>query len=373
MKTHSNMARAKAQLVVRQPFFASILLRKELIEDSSIPTAGVDKRGQIYYNPEFVEELSVQSLIFLLAHEVMHVCFQHASRVGTRDKRRANRAMDCVINELLIKEQVGDFIEKGQRWPNAENMTWEEVYALLPETPEGWAWGDENGGIGDDLLDRGAPMSESDVSEVEAQIKVAIAQAAQAAKMQGKLPAGIARLVDELINPPTPWYKHLEQYMNDLVKSSDVTWSRPNRRYISQGIYLPGASKEPKMGEVVVVIDTSGSIGAAELAHFGGHLNDILEQCVPEKVTVLYVDSEVSGVDEYTAEDFPVKLVPKGGGGTDMPKAWEWCDANGVEPDVMVMLTDGYTSWGTAPTFPLVVACTTKQVCPWGTTLQIGG
>ena len=90
----SNLDRAKVQLVTQHPFFASILLKRKLIEDNTIPTAAVDQRGQIYYNKQFVDKLSVDQLVFLLCHEVGHVIGQHASRRGARHAKKWNIAGD---------------------------------------------------------------------------------------------------------------------------------------------------------------------------------------------------------------------------------------------------------------------------------------
>jgi predicted metal-dependent peptidase len=84
---------------------------------------------------------------------------------------------------------------------------------------------------------------------------------------------------------------------------------------IEDGLYLPSADKKPAMGTMVVQIDESGSIGNDELAHFAGHLNKMLETCTPERLIVLHTDTRVAKVEEFTVEDFPVKLKSYAGGG----------------------------------------------------------
>lgn len=360
-----NIDRAKAKLVIQQPFYASLVLQRPLNPTYRIPTAGADARGRIYYNPRFLaskEVGDVQKIVFLLAHEVLHIAFNHCHKdvIGQRDPKACNIAMDKVINELLIKDKVGEFIAGGMRHPGAENMKWQDLY----NEDDGKGGGGGGGGIGDDLMEcpDGEP-SPAEAEALQAQAKVDLAQAAQSAKMQGKLSSNVQRLVDDLLYVKTPWYDILSRWMQGFV-SSDYSWKRPNRRMMAHGMYLPGLNKTPSMGEMVIGVDTSGSIGAEELAVFGGHINRIIEECVPEKVHVVYCDSQVAHVDTFTPEDFPVKLVGYGGGGTDMTKVWAWQEEHAPDADCLALLTDCYTPWPDAVSVPSVVLSTTDQSAP---------
>ena len=356
--------KAKTQLVLDHPFFASLLLRKPLTRINT-GTLGVDKRGNIYYNPRFIIEknLTVRNLVFGLAHEVMHAALLHFPRMGTRNQKKWNYAGDAVINDTLREAGVGDFIDGGVEWAGGRNESTEEIYAKLPESDGG---GEGPGGIGDDFVDNGdGPLSESEMTEIEATTKTAVAQAAQAARMQGKLPANIARMVDALLEVKTPWYYILERFMVAQSKA-DYSWKSPNRRFAHQGIYLPSLASENAMGELVVVVDTSGSIGDRELSYFGGHLNRILETCRPEKTTVIYCDAAVAHVDEFSHDEMPVALARHGGGGTDMREAFNYVTKKGMHPDCAVLFTDGYTPWPQSLDYPLVTLCTTDVEVPIG-------
>ena len=179
----TTLDRAKVAIVTQHPFFASILMKRKLIEDNTIPTAGVDQRGQIYINTEFVEKLSVDELVFLLCHEVGHVIGQHSSRVGTRNRKKWNIAGDAWINDMLKAANVGQFIAGGVDMPGSKDTTVDEIYNKLPDTPDGD--GDGPGGVGDDLIQRGSAMSDEEATRIDAEYRVEIAQAAQAAKAQG--------------------------------------------------------------------------------------------------------------------------------------------------------------------------------------------
>lgn len=357
---------AKSQLVLRQPFFASLVLRRPLIITERItPTAAADAKGRIYVNPRFVLSKpvgEVSKLVFLLAHETMHIAFMHCHKatVGERNMRACNIAMDKVINELLIAENCGEFIEGGQRHAGAENMKWQDLYI---EPPPGGGGGDP-GGIGDDLVacPDGEP-GDAESQEIEEQMKQEIAQAAQAAKMQGKLPASMQRIVDDLLNVRVPYHQIMERFMVAFTQT-DYSWKRPNRRFVGKGIYLPSLDRVPRMGPLVIGIDTSGSITDKVLQHFASHTNRIIETCLPELVYVVYCDAKVAHVDVFEPGDYPIQFKAHGGGGTDMREVWRWADENAETHDCLVLFTDGYTPWPEEVSVPSLVVCTTDEVAP---------
>ncbi len=219
------------------------------------------------------------------------------------------------------------------------------------------------GGIGQDLLDRGAPMSPDEVRQQEAEIKIAIAQAAQTAKMQGKMPGTLGGIIADLIASKVPWYEILERYMTSFAKS-ESTWSKRNRRYKQ---YLPWIGKQPQMGSILLQIDVSGSISQQELNHYAGHMARIVEMCRPEKVHVTYVDTQVQKhlvFDPNNGDD--VKLEFYSGGGTDMEAGFKWAEKHIDDVEVIVCLTDGYTSFTQAPDQQVVWVVSSNVVPTYG-------
>lgn len=358
---------AMSKLVLRQPFFATLVLQRPVVyTDTITPTAGADARGRVYINPRFVieKDLSVDHLMFLLAHETMHIAFLHClpETIGGRNPKACNIAMDKVINETLIVEKCGEFIEGGQRHAGAETKAWEDLYIEPEDDGGGGGSGDpglcSHGGIGDDLLP--CPDGEPQGAEAEAirdEMRGELAAAKQAAKMQGSLSANMARLVDELLYVPTPYHIILERFMTGFV-NQDYSWKRPNRRFVGRGLYLPGLDRVPRMGKVGLIMDVSGSIDQRTTNHFQAHINRLAETCQPEEIIVLYVDSRVAGVERF--DEFPIKLNPVGGGGTDMREGWNWFDKNEDGLDCIVCLTDGETPWPDHVSTPSLVVTTDK-------------
>lgn len=368
----TKLEKAKAQIVLDHPFFASILLKYPLQERKDIPTLAIDQRGQIYYNPDFVESLPVPQIVWGLCHEVLHKVGQHGTRRRHRDHERWNFAGDAWINDTLDHCGIGQRIPDCVDVKGSAQQTVEHIYDTLPPPQECFGKGKgksqgsgkqdgsmQGDGLGQDLLDEGKPLTESEANEIEARTKIDVAEAAQAAKMKGKLPGVLAKIVAEAIESKTPWFDILERWMTEKA-SYEQSWAKPNRRYITQDIYLPSLQSQAAMGEVVIQVDVSGSISKKELDHYNGHMKRIIEQTRPMKVHVIYTDTHVQKAQTFDQGE-EVNLEFYSGGGTHMPEGFNWVRRHGIEPAAFICLTDGYTDFGNPPEYP-VVWCISSEV-----------
>lgn len=376
-KANDNLRKARVQLVLNQPFFASIILRRQIALDDAVPTAYVTPSGHITMGTGFTAAQTVAQTMFVLAHETMHFAMLHHLRVGHRNRRAANEAMDKVINDILIESGLTPPVT-GVFQPGAAKYAWEELYVDPPkrkkkkgEDGDGPCGGNDDGddddyeaGNGNDDLAQGKPLTAEQVEGIKQELN----QARAAAKQAGKLGGALDKLLEGIVNPPTPWFSHLERFMTMLAKA-DLSWKRPRKALMPQGLYLPNQGQIAKMGTVVIQQDESGSITMPMLKHFTGHINKIIESCKPELVIVLHTSTYVAHVDEYTEEDFPIIGHTKTTGGTDMTAGFEWIQKMGIEPDAFICLTDGYTPFGEAQLYPVVWLCTTDVVAPHGETI----
>jgi predicted metal-dependent peptidase len=232
--------------------------------------------------------------------------------------------------------------------PGSKDKTVEAIYDELPDQvgdgPGGKPRpGGGNEGIPDDILDENMPQDEAERKQLEAEIKIEVAEAAQIAKSRGRLPGILAKIAEQIIDVKTPWYDILERYMVSMTKN-DYSWKRPNRRFAASDIYLPSIGSVPKMGKVLCQVDISGSVSQEEIAHYSGHIARIVEMCRPEEVHVIYTDTQVQR-HEVFEEGEEVHINYHSGGGTDMCEGYRWLDKEGIEPDVFITLTDGYTGF----------------------------
>jgi len=367
MKKSSKLAKAIARTVLDHPFFASLLLGMRLREDSGTRTACTNGR-EIRYNPVFIDSLHVDQVVFVLAHLVMHVAHLHPLRRSTRNLGRFNKAGDYAINGIL-KEAGLSMLPGALYKKEFDNLAAEQIYERLPGS-SGDGAGEENvnnqnddpggcGGFEDANNEYGKSLSKAERQREEAKVTIAIQQAAQAAKAQGKLPSSLERLVDELVHPILDWREILRTFIDHTARN-DYSWIHPNRRHIASGIYLP-SFRSNGLKPLVLAVDTSGSIRQSELNQFQAELNDIL-QSYPSTVNVVYCDSQISGTQTFTPDQYPVELKAVGFGGTDLRPPFDWAVKNVPDAGCIIYLTDLQGNSPEAdPGIPTLWVSTTKD------------
>ena len=364
----SHITKAKASLILDQPFFASLLLAMPIIEDKSVKTMCTNG-DEIRYNPDFMDAMNLSETVFILAHETMHCVFQHMHRRGNKNHNKWNIAGDYIINDLLAKEKIGSMPQGclfDANLVKAGNGTTEGVYNLLPDSDENKGAGEQGGAL-DDVQD--AANDQASMSQKEAEMRVKIVQAANAAKMCGKLSKGIDRLVKDMVTTRTDWKSILRRFLSERAKT-DLSYARPKRRFLADDIYLPSLIGE-KCGSIVVAIDCSGSVDDRLLALFSAEIKAIIADVMPGMTHVLYFDSKVLKHDSYGPDD-TVKIVTVGGGGTAFSPIFEYIEANDLSPVACVVLTDlQCDDFGNAPSYPVLWAATEEGNAPFGEVVLI--
>lgn len=358
------LAEAKIKFVMRYPFFAGLLCRRTIVLTTDVPTAAVNDKGTIFFNPDFLKKLTIDETMFVLAHECMHVVFAHRPRSHGRDHMVWNIAGDAVINHMLTACHVGKPIDGMVQFDWVEDTTTaEEVYDKLMQkgkkNPDSGAGsGSGAGGAGgamsvNDLTDKtpeegvgsGKP-SDQEIAAAIQQGKLEIAAAYQAEKLRGAGGGALGGIVEAILSEKVPWHELLERYMTGKQRCNR-TWARPSKRYLRTA-YLPGKTHAPSMGKIVLGIDTSGSVSDEEMSEFLGHLARICEVCDPESVDVLFTTSKVEHVDHYERGDYEFeKTANRWCGGTDMRAVTRWTEEHCDDADVVIIFTDGYTPFPT--------------------------
>jgi predicted metal-dependent peptidase len=361
----TRLAKAKTSLILEHPFVGAIALGMPHTYQEGIGTACTNGK-RVLYDPKFVSDLTDDQLKFLVAHECMHPMLEHNFRRQSRNPKKWNMAADYVINQLLVDEGIGTFIPGGclnKALYDAGQGVSEQIYTLLPDQPGDGGGGDGIGGTGQDLEDGEGTASEQ--SQQAAEWKVKVAQAAQAAKMMGKLSAGMARLVDSILNPTVDWREVLQKFVVKH-KTDQRSFARPNRRFLSQGMYMPSRSGE-RMGPIAFLVDCSGSVGDEELAQMAAEVRTVHEDLRPEALHVVYFDAEVTHYDRFGPDD-TVSISFHGGGGTDVRAAFDYLEAEGHADGLActIVLTDGYTPYPDGSSTPVIWAMTTDMTAPFG-------
>lgn len=368
---------ARIKLLGAHPFFGDLAFSMPIQFDDTLdpPTAATDGE-RVIFHPKFVEAMPIDELVFVLAHEVMHPALLHILRRGSRCPKRWNYACDVIVNQLLKESNVGTqpkwVIYKPDLYRAGEGKV-ERVYDLLPDTEEYDKPGSgPSGGHGsmDAVLDADPSRSE----ELAADMRNKLQQALQSAKQAGNVPGGLEAFVDQMTNPKVTWQQHLRNFVM-TTRGKERTWSKPNRRYASAGIFMPGAYGET-MGEIVFAIDCSGSTSDEMVSQCGAEVNSIKEELRPEKVHVIYFDSEVKRHEEFEPDDDMV-VKAYGRGGTAFSPIFKFIEDNGINPESVIVATDLECSdYGPEPPYPVmwcVMDSPYFEHCnaPWGQVLKV--
>lgn len=357
---------AKTRLIVdpsgKGCFFGTLASKLLYAPSWDIETAGVDGTTLIY-NPDFINGNSWQENIGILCHEAMHCANKHFLRLKGRDPARFNLAADLAINQLILEcgfklPKTGAFVGQGPYAKMAKGLSAEEYYELLrQEQPEGESEeGDDPGGCGGFTTPangEGQQLSDAQERQLDQSWTAAVASAQQAASRRGDLPGGLQRLCDKTLENKVDWRQALREFVTRPAKR-DYNWRRPNRRFAHAGLYLPSMNSL-EIGHILCVVDTSGSIGQKELSMFASEMMDISRQGVCE-MTIVYHDTAPAGAHTWHPDDGDLVLNPKGFGGTSHEFLADWIEENCSDnpPAVVVCLTDAYTSYGAAPSVPVI-------------------
>jgi predicted metal-dependent peptidase len=441
----TKLAAARTRLILDKPFLGALVLRLPLkaADPNWCATTATDARA-FYYNPEFIDSLSLAQTQFMLAHEALHCALSHFARRQHRIQHRWDLACDYAINPLLLDDGLTP-PPNCQVMPQYLGMTAEEIYPLIddndegetidqhlfdqdnqsgggqqgkapdkPETPQepsaqgasdGSERSDQRDQGGDKPLDRqsreregqGGRTAESELSPgesqqqegersgqgepappplgseerqtLEVQWQQRLAGAAQQAMQAGKLGGTMARLVDHMLQPRLPWRMLLARYMTALARD-DFSYMRPSRR---EGEAILPSLKSSQV-EIVVAVDTSGSVRAGELDEFLSEVSSLKGQ-MRARVTLLPCDSDLADGAPWVFEpweDFSCPAEIHGGGGTDFRPVFDWLERRDQRPDLLVYFTDAQGEFPQyEPNFPVIWLVKGRESVPWGQRIQL--
>ena len=361
----------------RYTALAGVLMIGEKTIEDDIPTACTNGRD-VKYGRAFVDGLTDAQLRGLVLHEdeghKLHRHLEIWKWMYDIDPHLANCACDYVINIKIVDDNKEDGFaqlpEGGLVDARFRGMDSAQVFNILRKEQEersqndqgDGSQGNESGGDGEPSSSPGGDgagfdehdwegaqsLSDEDKRELARDIDEAIRQGAMAA---GKMGGTGNRDLDELLQPQVDWREVLREFIQNTCAGNDYsTYARPNRRLMSQGIIMPSGISE-QVGELVIAIDTSGSVGQQELTAFLSEVKGVCDTVKPDKLRLLYWGSSVVGDEAYDMHDLDnlVKSTkPMGGGGTDVNCVTQYMTDEGIKPQACIVLTDGYlySGWG---------------------------
>lgn len=367
---------ARLCAVERWKYFAPQLLMMVLVPKPGIGTCATDCKGRFYYDPVFVENVSVQALATVWLHECLHGWLDHANRRDGRSPEIWNKSVDREINDDLVRE----------------NFPFPEAYPpLLPEQiqqpefklAEFYFEHEDRDGEGDDGEDgegeggdkpgdndepgggsssdgvprdwEDGPEEKSGTAEIpESQQECIRHQVSEniieEAKNCGHVPVGLLQEAQKNLAPPVvPWQKEMSAAIRacaaDIAGAVDFTYRRPSRRQSIHGDIIMPAVRRP-VPETAVVLDTSGSMYGGDLEKALSETQGVLKALGGRGIRILATDAQVHSRQKVTNTS---KIQVLGGGGTDMRVGL--AEAAKLKPgiDLCIVLTDGYTPWPDKP------------------------
>ncbi|MGA1561533.1 MAG: DUF2201 family putative metallopeptidase [Gammaproteobacteria bacterium] len=417
----TKLAAARTRLILEKPFLGALVLRLPLVEgDPSWCKSSATDAKKIYYNYDYIDALSLQHTQFILAHNALHNALSHFSRRGHRNAHRWDLACDFAINSILVEEGM-------RRPPDAlyledyKGMTAEEIYPLMEENPDqepldqhifdqddsdsdsgrnpqqqndsdhqqksapnqgqqqdGDAQGSEpeldestQGGSQRKQAAKPPPLTGGERDELSAQWQQRLAGAAQQAMQAGKLSASMARLVDHLLQPRLPWRALLSHYLTRAARD-DYSYIRPSSRREGPAIY---PSMRSEQVDLVVALDTSGSISRSEVTEFISEINALKGQ-LRARVTIMPCDEQLTCEPrtfepwEELDNDYSKELT--GGRGTSFVPPFNWVAEHDRRPELMVYFTDAEGRFPERePDYPVLWLVKGRAPVPWGTRIQL--
>jgi predicted metal-dependent peptidase len=338
-------------------------------------TDGFNKR----YGTAFIEPLNELELTGLVFHENLHVVLKHIPRhldLIKEDRKLANAAMDYVVNDIIMSledKTLCQLPEGGHYDPMFHNWSVREVWDFLktgkskdgkhngkPEKSKGSSGGEavdiegktyELEGFDEHDEAPAGAMDDEQAKKLSDDIDEGLRHGALLA---GRFGTKVPRVITDMLEPKVNWKQVLRDFISNSTKGKDeYTWRRFNRRRVADDIFMPSTEDET-VGEIVIAIDTSGSIGGAELAEFTGELASICTMCEPERVRVLWWDTKVHGEQIFKGnyENIAKMLKPVGGGGTRVSCVSEHLNKNKIKADCVLVFTDGYVEGSPAWNVP---------------------
>jgi len=361
-----------------------------------IPIISVEKK---YYKGK-VYNLETKAHTFCCPFFVTHNCMLHLLRQEDREKNLWNIAIDLVTNSILVKngfdvprsmgdmyfyvpsyddsftirfpfgigelkieniseknaeiiyDEIVDFLKNNKMFKQLQKMISEIIDELEKEgqtTMDIHKHGTKKqndkkkgGGSGKEQFSDDEELSEKEIEELKKKWKKTITEAVQVGRMAGKLPAGIERLLGELIEPKLNWREILYNCITQEIPV-DFTWLRPHKKSFSTNIYMPNILREKI--EVTVVVDLSGSISDEEVREFFSEVVGIV-RTFRNRVSMRIITHDHKVQDDYVfdlaTEDEIKQIEIHGGGGTSFHNTVEYINEKGIRPRLVVWLTDGY-------------------------------
>jgi predicted metal-dependent peptidase len=341
--------------------------------DWRIPTMGIFASGRLLVNPGFAARLKDNELVFVLAHELLHLALRTHDRARGSGRLEFNYAHDYIINDILrVELGFASIPAGGLDMPGARSRSAEEIVIEMRRNAElmqsrtqvfegkqvsvrrmfgqGGQPADGNANendAGDVLADK--TEREMFPAEAETQAKqkaaideiaargMALAKAIAAMKGRGNGAGAQSRTMLAQRGQFRPaWQQALQRWIESSAPG-ERTFIRASRRSAERAdIVLPGRKRQSWM--INIVLDTSGSMTEAIPAALGA-IADFCDGAGVDQVRIVQCDTAVTS-DVTLSPDELTTFQVSGFGGSDLSGAMTML-AEDPQVTAVVIVTDG--------------------------------
>jgi predicted metal-dependent peptidase len=359
------ITKAKINLMDSFPFYSYILMNCDIKELPNLKTFACDSKGNIFYDAEFLTKLTDSEIKAILSHEVLHICLTHLKRLENKNQKVWNISADLVVNSILLKDGFslvnGSLIPEnnynGETYYKFRNSVWgfeyvirnlnnkcvEQVYDEIKDLFKDDKQEQDNyGGCDKHIFDEGEEtksQNEKD-EQPEKDFKQILNDAYSFAKNKGYENANLKRALDSVNSSALNWKDRLNKFITKEM-NKDISYSKPNRRFLGNGLILPSPIKENV--NIIVALDVSGSISKKEYSTFVNELDNITKSFDNLKVKLITFDDRIRVNMDLDIQNFDKnKLDLSGGGGTDLNIVYDLINKEHNHVGGLVVFTDGF-------------------------------
>ena len=347
-----SLARASKTLILREPFYGLFLVGLNKVFRDDIPTAGVSKNGigvQLSINTEFFNSLNDKQRMGVLKHELLHISFGHlVMRDLYSNHKLFNIAADLEINQYIDRDALpegGLFLDTFPELNLPKKAGTKKYYELLEQECKNNTCESLQSVLnqmdGDSQYDHKTwkefdELTEAEKKLVQKQIEHQLKETAeQTQKRCGNVPGELADLIKRLttIEPPKfDWKGYLRRFVgNSTVSYTKKLRRKYNKRYSDN----PGLKIKFK-NNILVGVDTSGSVSNKELKEFMSELTHMHK--TGHQITVAQCDTQINSVEEFNPrKDWEIK----GRGGTVFQPVIDLFNKKKGVYTALIYLTDG--------------------------------
>lgn len=343
MDLETKLQRAKTWLLITTPCEASILQGMPMVINSKITQTMAINATHIFYNEDWVKTLNELQIRGLLLHEAQHILRLHNLRMGDRQPSKWNIACDKPINENINNRKSHKYeldLPPNGHLPRYGEDDWSaEKHYALDDTEDGDGDGD---GWGEVLFGQGEenkPMDASEQSIQEAKQVQRVIRAYDEAKSRGQDPSFMKGIINEIKRSMVDWTDVLRRFVGG-DELDNYSYRRPNKRmYAETEVFMPSIERVGG-GDIVVAVDTSGSVDDDELSYFLGELNAVSQDTSPNSITVIPFSTSVGTVKRYEMGEIVEDIKYDDRGGTNVEPVFKYIKEENLNVDNFICLTD---------------------------------